>query len=317
MSVITIFVILLTVAFAIVAFFTEPSQAEKQTRERLAAVSLRPIEELDADITREVTYSRIPLVDRLLRRSGVARNLRRALEQAKVSWTVGRFVLYSLILMSVGATIGNILIPLGFFGWLVGLLLGILPLIWVLYRRSARMQRLSQQLPQAVDLISRGLQAGYALPNSMVMVADELPDPVGPEFRRTADEMNFGLPFREAVLNLADRYPVEDLQFLITAILVQKETGGNLVELLDKLAVLLRARIQLRQKIRVFTAQGRITGAILVAMPFALFFLLNLINPGYSKPMLQSETGREVIYGTLASMAVGILMIRRIVSIRV
>lgn len=317
MSVITIFVILLAVVFATFAFFTEPSQADKRTRERLAAIGRRPIEEIDDGIMREVTYSRIPLLDRFLRRSGVARNLRQYLEQGKVPWTVGRFVLYSLVLMAVGFAVGNLSITIGYLGWVPGLVLGFMPLSWVLYRRSARMHKFNLALPQAVDLISRGLQAGYSLPSSMFMVAEEISDPIGPEFRRTADEMNFGLPFREALLNLADRFPLEDLRFLVTAILVQKETGGNLVELLDKLAIMLRARIQLRQKVRVFTAQGRLTGAILVALPFVLFIIINMVNPGYSKPMLESETGRNVLYGTLVSMGIGVLLIRRIINIRV
>jgi tight adherence protein B len=162
--------------------------------------------------------------------------------------------------------------------------------------------------------MSRALRAGYSLPSALVMVADEMPDPLGPEFRRTSDELNFGLPFREALSNLALRIPVTDFRFLMTAILVQKETGGNLIELFDKTAAVLRSRIQLERKVRVFTAQGRLTGAILVAMPFILFVLLNLIRPGYSAPMFESETGRKVVYGILVSMAIGILIIRRIVN---
>jgi tight adherence protein B len=316
MSTVTVFLIILAVVFATVAFVTEPSKTEKLTRERLAAVSRRTIDELEEGILRKVTYSRIPFLDRWLQRSTTVRELTRMLEQANVSWTFERFVTYTVLLMMIGAAIGNTLLSVGLLGWL-GALLGLAPLLWVLYRRSVRMNKFNLMLPQAVDLMSRGLQAGYSLPSSLVMVADELSDPIGPEFRRTADEMNFGLPFREALLNLSDRFPMDDLQFLVTAILVQKESGGNLVELLEKLAVMLRARIQLKQKVRVFTAQGRLTGLVLVAMPFVLFFVINLVNPGYSKPMLESETGRKIIYGTLVSMGIGVLVIRRIINIRV
>jgi tight adherence protein B len=316
MSAVTVFLIILAVVFATVAFVTEPSKTEKLTRERLAAVSRRTIDELEEGILRKVTYSRIPFLDRWLQRSTTVRELTRMLEQANVSWTFERFVTYTVLLMMIGAAIGNTLLSVGLLGWL-GALLGWAPLLWVLYRRSVRMNKFNLMLPQAVDLMSRGLQAGYSLPSSLVMVADELSDPIGPEFRRTADEMNFGLPFREALLNLTDRFPMDDLQFLVTAILVQKESGGNLVELLEKLAVMLRARIQLKQKVRVFTAQGRLTGLVLVAMPFVLFFVINLVNPGYSKPMLESETGRKIIYGTLVSMGIGVLVIRRIINIRV
>jgi len=176
---------------------------------------------------------------------------------------------------------------------------------------------MNQLLPEAVDLMGRALRAGYSLPSAFVMVADEVADPLGPEFRHTADELNYGLPFREALLNLQHRYPMEDLRFLITAILLQKETGGNLVELLDNISALLRARINLRQKVRVYTAQGRMTGVILVAIPFILFILLNLVHPGYSKPLFENDTGRKVVYGALVSMAIGIVAIQRIVNIRV
>ena len=197
------------------------------------------------------------------------------------------------------------------------MILGMAPFGWLMYKRSKIINKMNQLLPEAVDLMGRAMRAGYSLPASFVIVADEVSDPLGPEFRQTADELNYGLPFREALLNLQHRYPLEDLRFLITAVLLQKETGGNLVELLDNIGSLLRARINLRQKVRVYTAQGRMTGVILVAIPFILFVLLNLIHPGYSQPMFEDDTGRKIIYGALVSMAFGIVAIRRIVNIQV
>jgi len=314
MSLITIFIILLAVVFATIAYLSEPSEADKRTRERLAAIKRSASESPDEDILKVAHFSRIAIVDRLLRSNPIALKLEQMLQQANLSWTVGRFFFYSLLMMITGALIGNWWLPVGFAGWLVGMVLGVLPLIWVTYQRSARLRRLNAALPEAVDLMSRGLRAGYSLPSAIVIVADEMGEPLGPEFRRTADELNFGLPFREALLNLARRIPVTDFRFLVTAILVQKETGGNLIELLEKIAAVLRARIHLERKIRVFTAQGRLTGAILVAMPFVLFVILNLLRPGYSTPMFESETGRKVVYGTLISMALGVLIIRRIVN---
>jgi tight adherence protein B len=117
-------------------------------------------------------------------------------------------------------------------------------------------------------------------------------------------------------VNLFRRFPLPDLQFLIAAILVQKETGGNLAELLDKTAAVLRSRIQLQQKVRVYTAQGRMTGAILIALPFVCFILLNIVRPGYTTPLFETETGRKMIYGTLVSMALGTIFIRRIIQIK-
>ena len=220
-------------------------------------------------------------------------------------------------MMVLGGVIGQWWLPVGLVGWIPGVLFGALPLAWVWYKRFVRLRGMNKQLPEAVELMGRALRAGYSLPSALVMVAEEVPDPLGPEFRRTADELNYGLPFRDALLNLQQRCPMEDLRFLVTAVLVQKETGGNLVELLDKIAGLLRARIQLRDKVRVYTAQGRITGVILVSMPFVCFVLLNLVKPGYTKPLFMSDLGREIVYGALAAMALGIVVIRRIIDVRV
>jgi len=318
MGILASLVILLAVVFAAVVYLTEQSQADKRTHDRLAAIHHRVTELPEEGILlHEVGFSQIALVDRLLRNNRLAADLRLKIEQAKLSWTVGRFFLYSAAFIVLGGAISSYWIPVGFVGWLPGMLLGFAPLGWVLYKRSVRMRRLTVMLPQAVDLMARGMRAGFSLSSSMVMVADEVSDPLGPEFRRTADEMNFGLPFQEAMSNLAHRFPVPEMRFLVTAILVQKETGGNLVELLEKIAKVLRARVQLAQKVRVYTAQGRMTGVILVALPFVLFVLLNLVSPGYSKPMFESEAGRRIVYAALIAMAVGIAMIRRIVDVRV
>ena len=267
MSIITIFLILLVAVFASVAYFIEPGEADKRIQERLAALHRPTAEEFEEGIVRDVTFSKSPLVNRLLQHSKAALGLHLMLEQANLQWTVGRFFFYSAVLMVAGAAIGNWWFRVGFVGWLPGLLCGILPSGWLYYKRAARIKRLITLLPDAVDLMSRGLRTGYSLPASLVLVAEEIPDPLGPEFRRAADELNYGLPFREALLNLSRRFPVNDLLILVTAILVQKETGGNLIELLEKIAAVLRARVHLQQKVRVHTAQGRLSPAILIALP--------------------------------------------------
>jgi tight adherence protein B len=268
------------------------------------------------DIVREVTFSRVGWIDRYLRQNKQALKLQLYLDQAKLPWTVGRFFFYSACMMLVGAIIGNWWIPVGFVGWIPGLALGAVPLVYVLVKRAQRFRKFNLQLPDAVDLIARSLRAGHSLPSALVNVAEESPDPLGPEFQRCADEMSFGLPFREALYNFFYRVPIQDLQFLISAILIQRETGGNLPELLDKTAAVLRARIQLAQKVRVHTAQGRMTGAVLIAMPFVAFVLLNLVRPGYTAPLFDDPRGHTLIYLTLASMTLGAIVIRRIIQVK-
>jgi tight adherence protein B len=314
MSLTAIFVVLVATIFAIIVYFSEPSDDAKRTRERLADLNLNISQPYENDILRKITYSRVAIVDRILRNNRLALSLESRIEQAKLSWTVGRFFFYSLVLMIVGGAVGNWWVPVGILGWVPGMLLGGLPFAWVSYQRSARLRRLNLMLPEAVDLLARALRAGYSLPSALVMVADEMPDPLGPEFRRASDELSFGLPFREALGNLSRRIPITDLRFLMTAILVQKESGGNLIELFEKTAAVLRSRVQLERKVRVYTAQGRMTGVVLISMPFILFAVLNLVRPGYTAPLFESQTGRTVVYGALCSMVVGILVIRRIIN---
>ncbi|HLI62558.1 MAG TPA: type II secretion system F family protein [Terriglobales bacterium] len=318
MSIISIFLILLVATFATIAYFTEPSEAEKRTQERLSGLD-RPVmqgEDDRAEIVRRVTFSRISWLDRYLRQNKPALQLQLWLEQSKVPWTVGRFFFFSSFLMVIGAVIGSWWIPVGFVGWIPGLILGLVPLVYVGFQRSRRFQRFNLLLPEAIDLIARALRAGHSLPSALVTVAEEVADPLGPEFQRCADEMNYGLPFREAMHNLFRRFPIQDLQFLISAILIQRETGGNLPELLDKTAGVLRSRIQLQQKVRVHTAQGRLTGAVLIAMPFVAFVLLNLVRPGYTRPLFDSNLGHKMIYFTLISMMLGTIVIRKIIRVK-
>jgi tight adherence protein B len=317
MSMISVFLIVLVAVFATLAYFTEPTEEDKRLRERLVGLDRRFSDDAGEEgIMRRVTFSSIPSLDHFLRNHKLGPRVQLMLEQAKLSWTVGRFFFYSAVMVVLGAALGNWWIKATVVAWVPGVAAGFLPLFCALYKRSARFRRFNLQLPDAIDLISRALRAGHALPATLVLVADEMADPLGTEFRRTADELNYGLPFREALLNLNRRFPVRDLQFMVSAILVQKETGGNLAELLDKTASVLRARLQLQQKVKVHTAQGRMTGAILFALPFLCFLLLNIVKPGYGDPLFENEAGRKMIYGTLVSMTIGAFVIRRIVRVK-
>jgi len=317
-TLVSIFFIILITAFAVVAFFTEPSNTDKLIHSRLASLDRKRVSSGtdEPDIVKEVAFSTIPAFDKFLRNSRAAVGLQLLIEQCDLQWTVGRIVFGTLVLICLGALLGNWWIAPGLLGWVPGLVLGALPYAFLLQKRKRRLQRFSELLPEAIDLMSRGLRAGQALSATVETIAQESDEPLRSEFRRAADEQSFGLPFREAMVNLSRRVPVADLQFLVTAILVQKETGGNLAQVLDKASHVIRERIRVGGQLRIRTAQGRLTGWILCGLPFAMFIGMNFLHPGYGKELFQDPLGQKLVTYAAVMMAIGIVLIRRIVNVK-
>ena len=318
MTVVSIFFILLIVAFAVLAFFTEPSKTDKLIHSRLVSLDRKPVSSSDDEqgILKQVTFSTIPAFDKFLRSNRAAVGLQLLIEQCDVRWTVGRVVFSTLVLIGLGATLGNWSIAPGFLGWLPGLALATLPYLALLQKRKLRLHRFSEQLPEAIDLMSRGLRAGQALSATIETVAHESEDPLRSEFRRAADEQSFGLPFRESMLNLNQRVPASDLRFLITAILVEKETGGNLAQVLDKTSSVIRERTRVVGQVRIRTAQGRLTGWILCLLPFVMFIGLNFLHPGYGRELFEDPLGQKMVTYAAVMMFIGVGMIRKIVKVK-
>jgi len=317
-TLVSIFFIILITAFAVVAFFTEPSKADKLIHTRLASLDRKRVSSgiEEPDIVKEITFSTIPTFDKFLRNNRIAIGLQLLIEQCDLQWTVGRIVFGTLVLVCLGAVVGNWWIAPGLLGWAPGLALGAAPYLFLLQKRKLRLRRFSELLPEAIDLMSRGLRAGQALSASVETIAQESDEPLRSEFRRAADEQSFGLPFREAMINLSRRVPVTDLQFLVTAILVQKETGGNLAQILDKASHVIRERVRVAGQMRIRTAQGRLTGWILCALPFVIFIALNFLNPGYGKSLFQDPLGQKLVTYAAIMMVIGMLVIRKIVNIK-
>src|ERR1051326_1679418 len=240
------FFILLIAAFAVLAFFTEPSKTDKLIHSRLVSLDRKVVSSPDDElaIVKEVTFSTIPAFDKFLRNNRAAIGLQLLIEQCDLRWTVGRVVFSTLLMICVGAALGNWWIAPGLLGWAPGLALGVVPYLILLRKRRLRLRRFSELLPEAIDLMSRGLRAVQALPATVETVAQESADPLRLEFRRAAHEQSFGLPFREAMLTLSRGFPAADLHFLITAILGQKKAGGKLAEILDKASHIIRERVR-------------------------------------------------------------------------
>ena len=199
-------------------------------------------------------------------------------------------------------------------GFVVGL--AIMPL-YVRQRRSARLYKFEEYFPEALDLLSRGIRAGHAFSAAMKMVADELGEPVGPEFRKAFDEQNFGLPLKESLNNLCLRIPILDVRFFSTAVLIQRETGGNLSEILDNLAAVVRERFKIRRQVRVHTAHGRFTGYVLMALPAFLALALSFINPEHMNVLFEEKMGQMMIVASIIMQAVGFFWIKQVIKIEV
>jgi len=317
-TLISIFLIILITTFAVVAFFTEPSKTDKLIHSRLVSLDRKRVSSGDDEpgIVREVAFSTIPAFDKFLRSNRFAIGLQLLIEQCDVQWTVGRVVFSTLLIICLGASLGNWWIGPGLLGWAPGLALGAAPYLFLLQKRKLRLRRFSELLPEAIDLMSRGMRAGQALPATVETVAQESDDPLRSEFRRAADEQSFGLPFRESMVNLSRRVPLADLQFLVTAILVQKETGGNLAQILDKTSHVIRERVRVSGQMRIRTAQGRLTGWILCGLPFAMFIAMNFVHPGYGRVLFEDPLGQKMVAYAAVLMVIGVLVIRRIVDVK-
>lgn len=197
------------------------------------------------------------------------------------------------------------------------MLVAALPLLWLAWRRARRLATLRAQLPDAVDLMARSLRAGHALPAALQMVGEESPEPLAEEFRITHDELNFGLGLDEALRNLATRVPGDDMRFLVIAVLLQRETGGNLAQLLSNIAQLVRARMRLLGKVRVLAAEGKFSAWILALMPLVVGAMLAAINPGFMALLWRDPIGVTLIQACLVLYTVGVLWITRVVRLRV
>jgi tight adherence protein B len=317
MSPVLLFGLILLLTFGVLVWMLRPSKTEADIQRHLSNIGGIYGTTADAaTILKQESLSTVPFISDLLSKFPGATKLRLLIFQAGLTWTVAKLLAGSIVATAVAGWVASIFItfPLSFF---IAVAVGFAPYGFLLWKRSARFQRFGDLLPDAIDLMSRALKAGHATTSMIEMVAQETPDPVASEFRLVFEQQNLGLPIRDAILNLAERVPIDDVRFLATAILVQKETGGNLAEILDKTAVIMRERIRLKGQVRIYTAQGRVSGWVLCMMPFIMFLLLTLVHPEYERKLWTDPLGIRLIYVGLFMMALGVLVIRKIVDIKV
>ena len=244
-------------------------------------------------------------------------NLSLLFEQAEVMMPVATF-----LAMCVGLGCGAAFLT-GYAGLklalapVVGLCFGVLPFLWLLFRRRSRFKKFAAQLPEALELVARALRAGHSLAAGFHLVAQESSDPIASEFGRVFEEQNLGIPFEEALDNLTQRIPNLDLKFFVTAVVLQRQTGGDLAEILDKIGHLIRERFKIWGQVQALTGEGRLSGIVLLALPPVLFVTVYRMNPDYLMLLFTDELGKKMLIAGIVSQLVGALVIRKIVNIRV
>jgi tight adherence protein B len=225
--------------------------------------------------------------------------------------------MFSLIAAAGAAFITYVLVPQPYAPVLAAAFAGFAPFAWLMHKRSSRLKRFEEQFPEALDLLSRAIRAGHALQTALGMAAEELPEPVGPEFKKTFDQQNFGLPLRDALNEMAVRVGILDVRFFVTAVLIQRDTGGNLSEILENLAHVVRERFKIRRQVRVHTAHGRFTGYVLLALPATLAIALTFINPEHMQSLFRERIGQMMLMGAIVMQTVGFIWIRQVIKIEV
>lgn len=301
------------------AIKTGPSKPVKQRLEAMTWESSRPVHTLEnaTDIRRAEQISGIEWLNRWLVRINIAPWMRLLLYQADVSArpetllliaVVGSGVIAAAVYFRTGAALAAALLSAGFLP---------VPLLYLFYKRKARFAKFEQQFPGALDMLVSALKVGHSLVAGLGALGQDSTEPMAREFRKLFDEQNFGLDLRSAMANLATRVPLPDVRMFIAAALIQKESGGNLAEVLEKVALTTRERFRLRKQIMIHTAQGRLTGWILSLLPVGLGFGMYLVNPDGMSVLWTRDIGLKMLYTAAAMVAIGWFIIRKIVAIRV
>ena len=318
MSPVLLFILLLLLTFGVLLYFLKPTASETAVRQHLEEIKGGGASSTSANtILKQEAFSSSPWVDDLVRQIPGSLEVSHLIKQSGKKWHVASVLTFSVLMLAVTWWLASMVTSSLLVSACVGVAVGLAPYLYLWIAREVRFRQFDALLPEAVDLMSRGLRAGHAISAVLEMVGNEIADPVGAEFRSMAEEQSLGLPMREAMSNLVDRVPRDDVRFLSAALLLQKETGGNLVQILDKTVAVMRERARLHGQLRIYTAQGRITGWILCIAPFAMFGLISIVNRQYEKVLFTDPKGMFMIYVGLAMMVTGVLIIRKIIDIKV
>jgi tight adherence protein B len=319
-------IVFVAVSFAAFSFGVVLDQRRARARlirARVAAAPTAGVPRETLALLRDEMLSRIPAFDTLLRRSERASRLQILLEQADLAIRVGNMLLYSLVSAAILGVSGYVLtgtlarneaVLLTFVFAGLG---AILPYSYASWRRNRRFTKFEEAFPEAMDTLARAVRAGHAFTMAIEIVCSELSEPVATEFRKLYEEQKYGMPVRDALVNLAERMPLVDVKFFVTAVMLQRETGGNLAEILDNLSYMIRERFKILRQVRVYTAQGRLTMMLLMGLPPTIVITMLILNPSFIRPLFDDPIGHVLLAAGITLQTIGYFVIRRIIRIQV
>jgi tight adherence protein B len=315
-----VFLVVALAVFAAGSLLDDRSARARLIKERLATVQKTPerAPEEELAILRDEQLSQIPALDSLLRRSERISAIQKMLAQAGMTLRAGNFLGFS-VLTAVVAAIAAFIVTRSnpAIAW-AALVIGILlPYSYASYRRNKRFEKFEELFPEAIDTLARAVRAGHAFTTALEMISDEVAEPVCGEFRKLYEEQKFGMPVRDALMNLTERMPLVDVKFFVTAVMLQRETGGNLAEILDNLSYVIRERFKIQRQVRVYTAQGRLTMALLMGMPPVIVVTMLVMNPAFIRPLFSDPIGHTLLVAGICLQTVGYFVIRKIIRIQV
>ncbi len=314
-----VFFVVALAVFAGISLLDQRSARARLIKERLTDERKGPerAAEEELAVVRDEQLSQIPALDNLLRRSARVSAIQKMLAQAGIAMRAGNFLGVCALAGIVGAIAGYVLSNRVEIAW-VALLVGfLLPYSYASFQRNKRFEKFEELFPEAIDTLARAVRAGHAFTTALEMISGEVSEPVAGEFRQLYEEQKFGMPVRDALMNLTDRMPLVDVKFFVTAVMLQRETGGNLAEILDNLSYVIRERFKIQRQVRVYTAQGRLTMALLMGMPPIIVAVMLVLNPGFIRPLFSDPIGHTLLVAGITLQTVGYFVIRKIIRIQV
>jgi tight adherence protein B len=294
------------------------SNDRRRATEKLKLLSEEPpSDERRPDIVRRRLMSALPWLNDLLFRITLMQRFDNMLQQSNVHQSAGVVALLSIALAAAGDAFAGLATGSGLAGIFIAGILGSIPFLYIHFKRKRRMQKFERQMPDALELIARCLRAGHAFATGLHMVVLEFDDPVGTEFQKTERQIRLGASVEQAFAALADRIDCPDMRFFTVAVTIQRETGGNLAEILESISALIRGRFKLKGKVRALSAEGRFSALALAVLPFGIALVLFLVNPQYLEVLANDPLGKMLVFGSLFMMAIGLIVIKKMIDVKV